>query len=66
VFPAQQRLEGVDLIRFKNDERLVVQFKLFAGERLAKVISSSRRTFMRVFISGSKNRKVPRPSALAS
>jgi hypothetical protein len=37
VIPPQQRFEPVDFVGFQDDEGLVIELELFAGERLAQV-----------------------------
>ena len=47
------------------DDRLVVQLELAGRQRLAQVVLQTRRACICASISGSKKRKVPRPSPLA-
>ena len=37
MIPPQQRLKSIDLVRLQDDEGLVIEFELLAGERLAQV-----------------------------
>ena len=65
MVPADQRLEAADLVAREIDHRLVVQLELAGRQRLAQVVLHARRACICASISGSKKRKVPRPSPLA-